>query len=155
MRIIVFILAMFAPVPALALSCVRPSVERTYSQAQKSSDTYVVVHGRLLFNDRKLPRSGSSSQNPPKLTKIPATLKGRSLTKAGFATPFDRNITLNVACFGPWCGSAGSGMDVLAFIKKGKGGYTLAIDACGGEMFANPTGANLKQVASCFKRGRC
>ncbi|MGC1495299.1 MAG: hypothetical protein WA790_05780 [Sulfitobacter sp.] len=155
MRIIACVLALCAPFPALALSCVAPSVERTYEYAQKSSATYVVVHGKVTFNDRKLPREGSTSQNPPKMTKISATLSGRSLSKSGFSTPFQQAITLEVACFGPWCGSGENGMDVLAFLKKGKGGYTLAIDPCGGEVFVNPQPAKLKKVESCFKRGQC
>ncbi len=155
MRIVALVLALYAPVPALALSCVAPSVERTYEFAQKSSAAYVVVHGKLTFNERKLPREGSTSQNPPKMTKIPATLSGRSLSKAGFSTPFKQGITLEVSCFGPWCGSGENGMDVLAFVKKGKGGYTLAIDPCGGEVFVNPEPVKLKKVKTCFKRGKC
>ncbi len=155
MRLIACVLALCAPVSALALSCVSPSVERTYEHAQKSSEMYVVVQGKLVFNERNLPHEKSTSKSPPKMTKISATLMGQSLSKAGFSVPFERNVILNVACFGPWCGSAESGMDVLAFLKKGKGGYSLEINPCGGEVFANPSAANLKKVESCFRRGHC
>ncbi|MGJ8626223.1 MAG: hypothetical protein ACSHXB_04610 [Sulfitobacter sp.] len=154
MRILIFVLALAAPLPALALSCVRPSVERTYDRAQKSPDAYVVVYGRLTTDGRKMPRADKSSQKAPKMTRIPAMISGQSLSKSGFRTPFDQNITLEVACFGPWCGSVGNSTEVLAFIKRGKNGYTLEIDPCGGNVFASPKPAMLKQAQRCM-RGQC
>lgn len=154
MRILVLVLALVAPLPALALSCVRPSVERTYDWAQKSTDTYVVVYGRLTADGRKMPRVDKLSQEAPKMTRIPAKISGQSLSKSGFRTPFEQKITLDIACFGPWCGSVGNSTEVLAFIKRDSSGYSLAIDPCGGSVFANPQTGMLKQVQRCF-RGQC
>ncbi|AXI43845.1 hypothetical protein [Sulfitobacter sp. SK011] len=155
MRIISFILSLAAPLPALALSCVQPSVVATYERAQESTDAYVVVHGRLVVDQRKFLRAGASSQNPAEMTRIPATIEGRALLKTGFNAPFKRGITLEVACFGPWCESVENGADVLAFLRRDAAGYVLAIDPCGGDVFATPQVAMLKQVERCFRRGQC
>ncbi|MGJ8615865.1 MAG: hypothetical protein ACSHWS_03430 [Sulfitobacter sp.] len=155
MRVLALLLALAIPLPAFALSCLAPSVEATYERAHKSPDAYVVVHGRLVVNEHKMPKTGSASQNPPEMTRIPATIRGQSLSKSGFHAPFEQNLTLEVACFGPWCGSVASGADVLAFIRRDTGGYALEINPCGGDVFVNPQPAKLKQVTRCFKRGRC
>ena len=156
MRIMTLLLmAIAAPLPALALSCAPPSVDATYEQAQKSPDAYVVVHGRLVVGKRKMPRAGLTTQESPEMTRIPATIMGRSLSNTGFRVPFEREITLEVACFGPWCGSVANGADVLVFLRRDKDGYALGINPCGGDVFVTPHAAMLKQVQRCFKRGQC
>lgn len=155
MRIVVFMLAMFAPLPALALSCVAPLVERTFHEAKEAAAEYLIVHGRLTLDQRKLPSDGTTHSNPPKMTMVPATLNGLSLNKSGFHVPFDQNITLEVACFGPWCGSVANGADVLAFVRRDNGHYALGINPCGGHVFAPAKPAQLKQAKQCFTGGVC
>ena len=155
MRIIALVLVIIAPFPALALSCMPPSIEATFERAQTSTDAYVVVHGRLVVDKRKMPRSHPTTQDAPEMTRIPATIIGRSLSDRGFKVPFEREITLEVACFGPWCGGIASGADVLAFIRRDDRGYALGITPCGGDVFVTPQAAMLKKVGQCFKQGQC
>lgn len=134
--------------PALALSCLRPDVARTYSQAAASETSYIVVVGELTFDERRLPR-GDGAQQDRRNAVIPARMDGVSLSKAGFTTPFSRTITLEVACFGPWCGGAKSGVPYLAFLEKRGGRYVLVADPCGSSAFAKPTKAQVQQVERC------
>lgn len=155
-RALAILVASIVPFQALALSCVAPSVEATFEQAQSSTDIYVVVHGVLTVDVRKMPRADDVTQQSPPMTRIPAKIKGRSLSKAGFKAPFEKEITLEVACFGPWCGGMGSGEDTLAFLRIDAGGaYVLGINPCGGDVFVMPQIDMLKQVEGCFQRGRC
>lgn len=155
MRILTFLLAMLAPMPALALSCVSPSVERTFHEVVAAPELYVIVHGRLMLDTGKLPRAGTTNSNPPKMTKVEARIKGRSLSEAGFATPFDRTLTLEVGCVGPWCGSVANEEYVLAFVRKGADGYSLSVSPCGGHVFGAPKKAMLKKVKQCYNGGAC
>lgn len=155
MRMLVFLLCALLPVQAAALSCIRPTVERSYAEVAAAKETYVIAEGRLTFDRRKLPRDGNGTKNPPKLTRIQARLVGKSMNASGFKVPFDRPVTLEVACFGPWCGSAENGGQVLAFIKRQKGSYQLEVSPCGGRVFANPRPAMLKKVVQCHKGRTC
>jgi hypothetical protein len=144
------------PLQAAALSCLAPTVEGTFDNAQKSADAYVVVNGELTVDMRKMPRANEITQQSPDMTLIPANIEGHSLSKAGFQTPFKKAITLEVACFGPWCGGMQSGADVLAFLRRdNNGAYALGVNPCGGDVFVTPPPEMLKQVERCFKRGRC
>ena len=155
MRALVLFLALMLPVQAAALSCSRPSVERTYAAVAAAKETYVIVQGRLTFDPRKLPRDGDGARKPAKLTRIEARLAGKSLTSNGFSVPFDHPVTLEVACFGPWCGRAENGGQVLAFLKRSKDAYALEVNPCGGSVFANPKPKMLKQVVRCHQGGNC
>ena len=96
MRALVLALALLAPMPALALSCMAPSVERSFARFEAEDDVYIVVHGRLTFNTKKLPKRVTHGVQPPRRTDVAARLKGSSLTKDGFTLPFDQTVTLEV-----------------------------------------------------------
>ena len=139
--------------PALALSCVRPDVAATYLRAAEAEETYIVVHGTLQFNQRKLPKA-KGNESPP-TTRIPARMTGKALTKSGFDHEFERNITLEVQCFGPWCGGAGSGETYLAFLQRTGSGYVMVADPCASLSFQNPDPDKLSTVQQCFNGGPC
>lgn len=153
MRVVALVLMLVLPMQAAALSCLRPSVARTYKQVEAAAETYIIVTGRLTFDRRKLPKGGNNVA--PRLTQIPAKLVGKSMSAKGFKVPFDHPITLDVSCFGPWCGGAENGGQVLAFLKREQGQYALGLNPCGGHVFANPKSAMLKQVLRCHKGGAC
>lgn len=155
MRVLALFLVLVLPVQASALSCVPPSVERSYAQAADAKATYVIAKGRLTFDAKKLPRSNDGGPQQPALTRIKARLVGKSMTSKGFTVPFDHPVRLEVACFGPWCGRAENGGQVLAFMTRSKGGYALDINPCGGRAFANPKPKMLKQVLQCHTSGSC
>lgn len=139
--------------PALSLSCMRPDVASSYSRAADAEESYLVVHGTLKFNESKLPKS-SGNDSPP-TTRIKAHMTGNALSQSGFNHPFDRDITLEVQCLGPWCGGAVSGIPYLAFIRKDGAGYTFAADPCGSLGFAKPTPKMLAQAEQCMNGGAC
>lgn len=154
-RLWLLIAVFLAPLPAMALSCLAPSVERSFQQFNAAEETYVVVHGRLTLDKAQLPRNDFETQRPPPMTRVPARLIGRSLGLEGFKTPFEREVTLEVACFGPWCGSAQNGGDVLAFLRKDTDGYALGITPCGGGAFWAPSSKMLRTVKQCLRGGDC
>ena len=41
--------------PALALSCMAPDVAETYLRADAAEEAYVVVDGRIIFDESRLP----------------------------------------------------------------------------------------------------
>lgn len=139
--------------PALSLSCLQPDVARSYGYAAEAEETYIVVHGHLSFDEKRLP-AAEGNDSPPS-TKIKAHVSGTSLTQAGFTNAFDRDITLEVGCYGPWCAGAASGEDYLLFLRKDTSGYTYMADPCGSLGFARPTPEMLHQVEQCMKGGRC
>lgn len=155
MRAFLVSLMFLLPLPAFALSCLAPSVERSFAQFDAAEEVYVVVHGRLTLDEKDLPKNLGLDQNPPRLTILPGRLRGSSLTKAGFVLPFDQELSLEVSCIGPWCGSARNGEDVLAFVRKDAEGYALAVNPCGGAVFGTPKPEMLKQVRSCLRTGAC
>ncbi|NNK16790.1 MAG: hypothetical protein HKP51_07785, partial [Sulfitobacter sp.] len=105
--------------------------------------------------ETELPKNLGLDQNPPRMTHLPGRLRGSSLTKSGFVLPFDQELSLEVSCIGPWCGSARNGEDVLAFVRKDGEGYALAVSPCGGAVFGTPKPEMLKQVRSCLTTGNC
>lgn len=154
MRAFWLLVCLIFPMQALALSCMKPSVTRTFKEIHAAPEIYIVVEGRLTLDAHKLPETNVENPSAPPLTRVPATLSGTSMTGAGFDAPFSQAITLEVACFGPWCGGAQNGMEVLAFLRKTATGYALAIDPCGGHVFPNQKKLR-RQVLRCFKGGAC
>lgn len=155
MRILAFLIALLAPVPALALSCLSPSVERSYAQFHAEEDSYVVVHGRLTLDASKLPTGMTADRDPPRMTLIPAKLRGTSLNAKGFVLPFEQEVTLEVRCLGPWCGGVQNGEDVLAFVRKDAKGYAINVGPCGGSVFGMPKATLLKRVQQCMTQQNC
>lgn len=155
-RIVLAVLIAGIAAPASALSCLRPDLARTYRQAAEAEETFVVIHGRLDFDESRLPEVDMTRQNDtPPDTLIPARLSGKSLSRKGFERPFERRIMLNAQCFGPWCATPVPGTDYLAFLERTDRGYVLRLDPCGGMGFAEPTPDMLEKVTACFRGGAC
>ena len=155
MRRILALLIILLPLEAQALSCLRPSVARSFLGYDKAEETYIVVQGRLTFDESLLPRNSYGEVAPPQMTKVPAHLTGKSLNRSGFKVPFEQDLTLEVACFGPWCGGAKTGGEVLAFLRVDEGGYALDVNPCGGALFPEPRPDMLKTARTCLQGGRC
>ncbi len=144
------------PVSAIALSCTPHSVEVAYQQADADEAPFVIVRGSLDFDVGELPTGGVENQGSTvPLTQIKATLSGRALSQKGFSTPFKEPVTLEVACYGPWCARPQIGHDVLAFVKLGQDGGVIATDPCGGYLFNSPVPKMIRAVKSCFAGKAC
>ena len=140
--------------PVLALSCVRPDVATTYKGAAEADETYVVVLGILEFNETLLPDFDGNNNNRPDRI-IPARIKGKSLSRAGFETSFDRNVSLVLQCLGPWCGGAETGVEYLAFLERTQPGYIMRMDPCGFWSFSEPSRSQILQAESCMAGRTC
>ncbi|MGJ8545945.1 MAG: hypothetical protein ACSHWZ_10920 [Sulfitobacter sp.] len=152
MRFLVLFLSVLVLMPAqlLALSCVRPSAVRSFQEAQASVDSYVVVKGYLNFNAKDMPTPETINPAP-----VAARLRGSALGAGGFALPFDQQVTLSLACFGPWCATAPARTEVLAFLRRAEAGYVLDLNPCGGNLFAQPSPEMLREVAACGRGETC
>ncbi|MCX7558484.1 hypothetical protein OS190_02820 [Sulfitobacter sp. F26204] len=153
-RLLVTILTLAAPLPALALSCLAPTIEGSFARYAAAEEAYVVVNGRLTLDQTRMPE-GMTETTPPRMTHVAARLSGTFLNKKGFVLPFDKEVTLEVSCVGPWCGQIQNDTDVLAFLRKDTQGYALAIGPCGGAAFSAPDPAMLKRVTQCLVRRDC
>ncbi|MEO3413463.1 hypothetical protein AAFO92_02275 [Roseovarius sp. CAU 1744] len=142
--------------PALSLSCMPVDVASSYQEADASGKSYVIVHGKLEFDEGKLPKVdiARQDQTPPE-TDIPARLSGKSLTKSGFSAAFDQPITLRVSCLGPWCGGAATDTDYLSFLERTETGFVLQVTPCGGFDFSEPTRAMVDTVTRCHQGKSC
>jgi hypothetical protein len=153
---ILLALSVAVPGPALALSCLAPDVARTYLQLDEAEERYIAVHGVLTFDASKLPKTDMQDQaSTPDSTPLPAQLTGQSLSAEGFTTPFDRSITLDVRCFGPWCAGAASGAEILGFVELRDSGPVLTLDPCSSTSFPEPDEAMLNTAVRCMQGGAC
>jgi len=148
------VLSLLIPVQAMALSCVRPSVERSYGYAEASDVAHVVVEGVLKFDANALPKR-DLSDNDVKTAQLEAKLTGTSMSKAGFLAHFAHDITLSLECAGPWCATAESGAEILAFVERSDAGYTLRLGPCGGTAFFDPTAEMKAKALACFRGQSC
>ena len=139
---------------AMALSCLRPDVARTYAEAAEAEAAYVVVHGELDFDPGDMPPA-EVTEPAPESRELRATLHGKGLTEGGFDTPFTRPITLEAQCLGPWCAQAEPGVEVLAFVETTGDGYRLTITPCGGMAFQEPSEADIDRVVACYQGKAC
>ena len=149
------LLAALAGSPALSLSCAPADPASDYLRAEESADVWIVVEGRLDFDAKALPKRDLADTTGPGDTDIKARLTGMSLSEAGFARPFDRDITLRVLCFGPWCGGAEPGKRYLAFLKREAGGYVLPASPCPTMYYPDPSDETLSIIETCFSGGPC
>ena len=155
-RLLALVLACTLPLPAWALSCMPHTVEGAYAEADAAAERFVVVRGVLEFDKRLLPKVDFARQmDTPPMTLIPARLRGEALRKDGFTAPFVRELTLAVACYGPWCAQPESGKEVLAFVEQGTAGDVLATNPCGGYLFAEPSAELIRRVQACFAGAEC
>lgn len=144
------------PVSAIALSCTPHSVEVAYQQADADEAHFVIVRGSLDFDAGELPKGGVENQGSTvPLTQIKATLSGHALSQKGFATPFNKLVMLEVACYGPWCARPQIGHDVLAFVRLAQGGGIITTNPCGGYLFNSPVPKMIRAVKICFAGMAC
>ncbi|MFV1496994.1 hypothetical protein VWZ88_09485 [Phaeobacter sp. JH20_36] len=142
--------------PASALSCLPWGPSDAYLEAVKSDKNYVVVEGKLSFDETALPKPPQDNPNdaPPR-SLIPARINGKVMTPDGFSKDVDLDITLELLCFGPWCAGAADGVDYLAFLEQRAGDYVLRMDPCGGFGFGGTDGAAREEVLACHAGTSC
>ena len=149
------------PVQAVALSCRPHSVEAAFLEAQTQTSRFVVVQGRLDFDTAQSPakkrsKLGKTGKVPDRQTvTLPARLSGKSLSAAGFETPYSKPVTLVLQCLASWCASAQPGEQVLAFVKLTNSGGVVTSSPCGSYLFRNPTRKTLRAAQRCMAGQGC
>ena len=155
MRTLAFLLCMFAPMPALALSCRAPlRLNRPTAMRPNPRPFLQCSKARLPLMRGALPQPDMKTQKSPQRTVIPARFKGHSLSKAGFVTAFDRPVDLVVRCAVVWCGGGKSGENLVAFVEKTETGYALEVGPCGGRAF-EASAKNVSRAKQCMTSGNC
>jgi hypothetical protein len=155
-RALASVVACVAAGPALALSCLPWGPTDAYLEAKHAVASYVVVEGRLHFDEGKLPKTDWDKQElTPQETNIPARVTGMALQRAGWLTPFDGAVTLQVQCYGPWCAGANDGADYVMFLEQRDAGYLLQVNPCGGFALDNSGGEAADKVLACHQGRRC
>lgn len=113
--------------PANALSCLPPDPVRLFQFAKDSADSYVIVMGRILAGEIDLPNEGSKVP-----TRSTVRVEGMGLSRTGFDTPIERDVTLELSCLSVWCASPPAEGVLIMALKVEGDGRVLAIDPCGG-----------------------
>lgn len=134
--------------PALALSCLQPSVARSFEEARAAEEVYAVVLGRFEFERANLPAAGADG------VTIPATFDGRVLGPDGFVAETRRPVLLDVTCAMSWCGQIEPGAETLAFIEQGEDGLKVEITPCPQWVFQGPSPEQIDVARSCMT-GSC
>ncbi|WP_425040731.1 hypothetical protein [Primorskyibacter sp. S187A] len=155
MRLAIVSLVLGLAGPAHALSCLPPDFARSYADVAQAEARFTMVVGVLDFDPEQLPRvDWQRQQDTPPETHIPARLTGRSFQADGFTGRFALDVTLRVLCFGPWCGGATSGAEVLAFVNLDDKPPSVEVTPCGGHVFgADP--ATLARALACYRGEDC
>ncbi|WP_108815629.1 hypothetical protein [Loktanella sp. Alg231-35] len=139
---------------AQALSCLRPDPITTFQKLAAASESYFVLMGELTFDENLLPEAMSNTRTDEP-APIPAYFAGKGLTHDGFANDYYSNVTLQIRCGGPWCGSASSGMEAIFFVPASDPPVLIEAGPCGGMIFENITPATVEMLTSCMAGDTC
>ncbi len=138
---------------AQALSCLRPSVQGSFAQANAAEADYVLAVGRLqLLPGETLPEA-DADPNARTGYSVRTRFDGRLAAADGFTEAASFPVTVEVQCDGPWCG--GMPLDrVLVFIERREGENVLVEGLC--PMFALAATPEVVEGAlSCLRGEDC
>lgn len=138
---------------AQALSCMRPTIANSFARAEAVPDSVYLLKGALSFDESLLPdRDMLQPEKDP--APIEAQFKGMALSRDGFTTPYNRSVTLQPLCFGPWCGQAISEEPAIIFATVRGDDLVIEVNPCGGQIFYEPT-PQMDAAAIACMNGRC
>ncbi|MEM8822358.1 MAG: hypothetical protein AAGF30_02005, partial [Pseudomonadota bacterium] len=138
--------------PAMALSCMRPSVAQTFQTLNAAEETYVIVHGTFEPLPGG-PTEPAGDVNDRQSYDLQARFRGDLATAMGFDRSIDVIVTVEIGCAGPWCGTVPEG-DVIAFLERREEGFAFSAGPCPfGALPATPEAEAL--ALSCLRAGPC
>ncbi len=152
MRWLACVLALVAS-EAAALSCIRPTIADSFARAEEVPEDIYLLKGTLTFDERLLPETDMLNDGW-KPSPIAAQFRGFALNSVGFTTRYDRTVSLQPLCVGPWCGGAVSGEVAIMFAKVVGPDLVIEAPACGGGIFYNVTPQMEQQAIDCIN-GDC
>ena len=141
--------------PALALSCMRPTIEGSFLGHAEAKENYILVFGKLsnkrnvVHGPKVLEGDGARSEN------FTATFVGEQATRSGFDRPLKTTVAISTNCLGPWCGAVSIDMPMITFLQITPYGHRLTEGPCGGNIFYDPSKAEEKSVLRCLRGGVC
>lgn len=152
-RILIAFLVLLTAQPALALSCLRPDAVRLYEMARDSESVFVMVRGRAEVTGPAIDLVPNNTQDQTATTT--AVVSGTMLTSHAFGRDFEREITLEVSCLGPWCGGT-DGLDREQFmaIQITDSDLVLRLGPCGGDV-VNWDRDGERRMLACHRGGTC
>lgn len=119
--------------PAVALSCMPASFDRSFDRARDAEETYSVLAGSIAVNEVKARQASKDGTTPYSVVGL---FTGAAIGAEGLSASFQRDIAIDVVCYGPWCGNAQSVEDVIFFAQHGPAdSYTVEDNPCGGTFF--------------------
>ncbi|MEJ8561853.1 hypothetical protein QTO30_11935 [Yoonia sp. GPGPB17] len=137
-----------------ALSCLRPDPIETFQRLAAAPESYFVLYGQLTFDEAELPAGVLTNQTRAP-DPIAARFAGNGLSRDGFTIDYHSDVTLQIECGGPWCGSARSGVDAVYFVAASDPPVTMQAGPCGGMIFEEPSAAVIEMLTSCMQGGAC
>lgn len=158
-RVVPLAAALLSASQAAALTCLPSDPLRSFREAHAAPDSYVVLHGRLIFDAARMP--GPGDMPPPgaaetRLDPVEARFEGQALGLSGFDRPVRATVLLEPSCLGQFCASIGPGEDWLLFARpSGTGAYQVAIDPCASWAFDGVSDTTLAKLVTCFQGGAC
>jgi len=165
-RILFLLLAVTVTERAQALTCMEPDVLSEFAQLHASSESYVVLRGRLSFDSQQLadlvatqgPKEDESLVEGDVPTSAPAPVlarfEGRRLGPYGFAQQVTANITLEVNC-SMGCAPVEPGANQLIFALSTEVGYEVTISDCDANIYPSPDRATVRAMTICLRSGDC
>lgn len=137
--------------PAIALSCLQPTIEQAFLDARDAQEIYVPVLGRFEgFARRPEPKD-----NRPEDRSFTARFVGQAVTTRVIGPRIDVTVQVNENCIASWCPAVVPGVEMLTFLEKSGEDYIFNINACGGNAFANPTRETVNQLRTCLRDMDC
>ncbi len=143
-----WLFALLAPGPAAALSCLAPDPERAFADANAAPDAYWIVVGHFSGGPGPRPEGDSGDR------RYQVTFRGHNVNRGGRADALALPVIVEERCIGPWCPSFRTNREVLTFLRLDPAGpAVLAVDACGSNLFYDPTPAQMQAIRHCFAVG--
>jgi hypothetical protein len=134
--------------PASALSCLPADAVRSYKEAAASEEAYRVIFGTISLLARP---------NAPlrQSVALPGVVTGAILGAGGFAGELSFPVTVQVNCFGPWCGAVPEDGAALVLVQETPEGLVLVSEPCPQWYFASPEADLADKVEACHVTGEC
>lgn len=135
---------------AVALSCMRPNIGRTFNHVATSKDIYLMGQG-ILTATGQIPKY---KQGEPR--QIPAEFTGVFYGLSGPSKKRTVSVTVDAICFASWCGAFPETDDkMVVFLKQSLDGYRLESNPCDGHFKVAPTSKEVQILQKCLKKGQC
>ncbi|UWQ18210.1 hypothetical protein [Jannaschia sp. M317] len=139
--------------PALALSCLAPTVQRSFAVAQDSPATYVLAVGMLTPLPGEAAPPDPTDPNQRQGHVLRTRFEGVLASGTGFNVYRLFDVAVEVGCLGPWCGGLPRG-ETLLFLERRADGHVLTAGPCGQFAFA-ATPEVKTQALACLQGGDC